>query len=53
MQARARETQQADVCLLLEGTYPYISGGVSTWTHDLIRSHSDLKFALVSIAETA
>ena len=50
MQARARETQKADVCLLLEGTYPYISGGVSTWTHDLIRSHSDLKFALVSIA---
>ncbi len=21
----------ADVCLLLEGTYPYASGGVSSW----------------------
>lgn len=39
----------ADVCLLLEGTYPYISGGVSSWTHDLIKSHNDLKFALVSL----
>ena len=43
----------ADVCLFLEGTYPYISGGVSSWTHDLIKAHSDLKFALVSlVAET-
>ena len=41
--------EPADVCLLLEGTYPYVSGGVSTWTHDLIRAHKDLKFALVSI----
>ena len=43
----------ADICLLLEGTYPYISGGVSSWTHDLIKSHSDLKFALISIVADA
>jgi len=41
--------RQADGCLLLEGTYPYISGGVSSWTHDLIVAHADLKFAIVSI----
>lgn len=39
----------ADICLLLEGTYPFISGGVSSWVHDLIRSHKDLRFALLSI----
>lgn len=39
----------ADVCLLLEGTYPYVSGGVSTWTHELIERHSHLNFHLVSI----
>lgn len=50
MQFSQKQEKQADVCLLLEGTYPYISGGVSSWTHDLIRSHADLKFALVSIA---
>ncbi|MEQ1753772.1 MAG: GT4 family glycosyltransferase PelF [Micropepsaceae bacterium] len=39
----------ADICLILEGTYPYISGGVSSWTHDLIRAQKDLTFALVSL----
>lgn len=38
-----------DVCLILEGTYPYIAGGVSSWTHDLILSHSNLRFHLVSL----
>ncbi len=42
-------TAAADVCLVLEGTYPYVSGGVSTWVHDLIRSLPDLRFALVHI----
>lgn len=40
---------EADVCLILEGTYPYILGGVSTWTHDLIRAQSHLRFHLVSL----
>jgi glycosyltransferase involved in cell wall biosynthesis len=44
---------QADVCLLLEGTYPYILGGVSSWVHDLIRAQKHLKFALVSITPHA
>jgi len=39
----------ADVCLVLEGTYPYVRGGVSTWVHDLILSLPDLTFALVHI----
>jgi polysaccharide biosynthesis protein PelF len=39
----------ADVCLLLEGTYPYISGGVSTWVNDLIRAQPHLTFHCVSL----
>jgi polysaccharide biosynthesis protein PelF len=39
----------ADICLLLEGTYPYVPGGVSGWTHDLIRSQPRLTFHLVSL----
>lgn len=39
----------ADICLILEGSYPYVTGGVSSWTHDLIRSQPHLKFALVSL----
>ena len=40
---------QADVCIILEGTYPYIPGGVSNWAHDLISSLKDLKFHLLTI----
>lgn len=39
----------ADVCLILEGTYPYVTGGVSSWTHDLIRAQADLTFHLLTI----
>ncbi len=35
-----------DVCLLLEGTYPYVRGGVSSWVNRLLELHSDLTFAL-------
>ncbi len=38
-----------DVCLILEGTYPYVSGGVSAWTHDLITRQDHLNFHIVSI----
>lgn len=43
------EQVKADVCLILEGTYPYVPGGVAQWTHDLIQQQSHLKFHLVSI----
>ncbi len=43
-----KSTPEADVCLILEGTYPFISGGVSSWTHDLISAHQDLTFHLVT-----
>jgi glycosyltransferase involved in cell wall biosynthesis len=41
--------EQADICLILEGTYPFVPGGVSNWTHDLIDSLKGLKFHLCSI----
>ncbi len=39
-----------DICLLLEGTYPYVSGGVSTWVHQLIEVMKDVRFGIVFIA---
>jgi len=39
----------ADICLLLEGTYPYVSGGVSTWVHQIINAYPDWKFAIFYI----
>jgi glycosyltransferase involved in cell wall biosynthesis len=39
----------ADVCLLLEGTYPYVAGGVSGWVHNLIKALPDIRFSAVCI----
>jgi len=39
-----------DVCLLLEGSYPYVAGGVSTWVHELITTMKDIRFGIVYIA---
>ena len=36
----------SDVCLLLEGTYPYVSGGVSSWVDQIVRGMPDLTFSL-------
>ena len=39
--------QPADVCLILEGSYPYVAGGVSSWAHDLIQTQAQLSFHLL------
>jgi glycosyltransferase involved in cell wall biosynthesis len=43
----------ADVCLLVEGTYPYVAGGVSAWVHDIINGHPDLRFSIFNIGAHA
>jgi glycosyltransferase involved in cell wall biosynthesis len=40
---------QADVCLVLEGSYPYVKGGVSTWVHQLIHGLPELRFSVVHV----
>jgi glycosyltransferase involved in cell wall biosynthesis len=41
--------EMADVCLLVEGTYPFVAGGVSSWVHDVICGHPELKFAVLYV----
>ncbi len=36
-----------DVCLILEGTYPYVAGGVSTWVYQLLQSLPDKTFSII------
>jgi polysaccharide biosynthesis protein PelF len=48
--ARRRRAAEDDVCLIVEGAYPFVSGGVSYWTHDLIRAHPDLRFHLIALS---
>ena len=38
------------VCIVLEGSYPFITGGVSAWVHDLIINLPEIDFALFSIS---
>ncbi|MGE3165446.1 MAG: GT4 family glycosyltransferase PelF [Planctomycetota bacterium] len=38
---------EADVALLLEGTYPYVRGGVSSWVHTLITGLPQVKFSII------
>lgn len=40
----------ADVCLITERTYPYLTGDVSDWTHELIKSQKHLTFYIVAIS---
>lgn len=42
-----RNSLGADITLLLEGTYPYIRGGVSGWVHQIIGGLPEFTFALV------
>ena len=44
---------EADVCLLLEGTYPYVRGGVSTWVKQLIEGMPDLTFSIIFLGASA
>ena len=42
-----------DVCLMLEGTYPFVSGGVSTWVHHLVKALPELLFTGICILPTS
>jgi glycosyltransferase involved in cell wall biosynthesis len=39
-----RSAPAVDVLFLLEGTYPYVAGGVSSWVHQIVRGFPGLKF---------
>jgi polysaccharide biosynthesis protein PelF len=42
---------KTDVCLVLEGSYPYIRGGVSAWVQDLVRGLPDTSFSVAHLRD--
>jgi len=38
-----------DICMLFEGSYPHVTGGVSTWAHMLIKNIDSHDFIIYSI----
>lgn len=50
MRSAPREAgEEADVCLIVEGAYPYVIGGVSGWLQDLITYLPEIRFHVVAI----
>jgi polysaccharide biosynthesis protein PelF len=41
--------ERVDVCLLLEGTYPFVRGGVASWVHQIVSGLPELRFAVIFI----
>lgn len=37
------------ICIVAEGCYPYVVGGVSSWVHSMIRQFPDYQFVVLSI----
>ncbi|MBP6006061.1 MAG: GT4 family glycosyltransferase PelF [Rhodoferax sp.] len=40
-------SDSVDVLLLLEGTFPFVSGGVSSWVNQIIRGFPEIRFGAV------
>lgn len=38
------------VCIVVEGCYPYVVGGVSSWVHSLIKQFPNVEFIIQTIA---
>jgi glycosyltransferase involved in cell wall biosynthesis len=41
--------RETDVCIIVEGCYPYVSGGVSAWIDWLIRTQTETSFSIVAL----
>ena len=41
--------RQTDICLIVEGCYPHVTGGVSSWVDWLMRSLPEKTFTVVSL----
>ena len=39
--------KEADICLITEGTYPFVGGGVAHWARELIRVLPQYNFAII------
>ena len=41
------------ICLVFEGSYPYVHGGVSSWAHDYITALSEHEFVLWTVGASS
>ena len=48
-QESSDQSKRLRVCFVIEGSYPYVTGGVSAWVHDMILGLQDIDFVLWTI----
>lgn len=41
------------ICVILEGCYPYVTGGVSTWVHQYMKAMPEHEFVLWTVAASS
>ncbi len=46
---KLKRGQKIAVMLVLEGTYPYVSGGVSSWVHQIVGGMPNIKFGIIFV----
>ncbi len=42
-----KQSKDIDICLIVEGSYPYVHGGVSAWTHKVIQAFPEYRFGII------
>ncbi len=47
-----RQTDAVDILLVLEGTFPYVRGGVSSWVNRLILGFPEYRFGVIFLGST-
>lgn len=47
MQTEYPQAKTVDITLLLEGTYPFVTGGVSSWVHQILCAFPHYRFAII------
>lgn len=45
--SRRKNVDSVDVLLVLEGTFPYVRGGVSSWVNRMISGFADFRFGVI------
>jgi polysaccharide biosynthesis protein PelF len=43
------KAEAADICIIVEGCYPYVPGGVSAWIDWLMKSQPETSFSIVAL----
>jgi len=50
---KEKKEEETDICIFVEGSYPFVAGGVSSWVQDILKYFHELTFSIIRISTTA